>query len=124
MALDAAIVALIRDEIGNDTDFSDNTPHSSPQLDSLENIYTDSARGESSPLITALIVWRRRLHSLQARSFDLTTEGSLLSRNQRIRFMERKIHKLENILDFTAKGRNSYPINPSTLDLVEGAEFS
>jgi hypothetical protein len=106
VTLNPATVALIRDEIGNDTDFSDNIPHTSPQLDSLENIYTDADRGKSNVLRTALICWRRRLFSLQERSFDVITEGSLLSRNQRIKFMERRIEELELLVDTTLKGKN------------------
>ena len=106
MALDVAIVALIRDEIGNDTDFSDDTPSVSPQLDSLENIYNDANRGNSNVLRTGLICWRRRLFNLQERSFDIITEGALLSRSQRIKFIERKIKNLEALVDTTQKGKN------------------
>ena len=106
MALDVAIVALIRDEIGNDADFSDDTPSASPQLDSLENIYNDVNRGNSNVLRTALICWRRRLFNLQERSFDIITEGALLSRSQRIKFIERKIKNLEALVDTTQKGKN------------------
>lgn len=106
MALAAGTIALIRDEIGNDTDFSDADPAVSPQLDSLENIYGDPNRGDSNILRTALICWRRRLNSLQERSFDIITEGSLLSRSQRIKFLERKILKLEVLVDTTQKGKS------------------
>ncbi len=106
MALAAGTIALIRDEIGNDTDFSDADPSVSPQLDSLENIYGDVNRGNSNILRTALICWRRRLFSLQERSFDIITEGSLLSRSQRIKFLERKIMKLEVLVDTTQKGKS------------------
>ncbi len=107
MALTTSTIALIRDEIGNDTDFADATPHVSPQLDSLENIYNDANRGNSNILRTALICWRRRLNSLQERSFDIITEGSLLSRSQRIKFMERKIVGLESLVDTTQKGKSA-----------------
>ena len=106
MALAAGTIALIRDEIGNDTDFSDDDPAGADQLDSLENIYSDSNRGNSNILRTALICWRRRLFNLQERSFDIITEGSLLSRSQRIKFLERKILKLEVLVDTTQKGKN------------------
>lgn len=106
MTLDPLIVDLIRDEIGNDTDFNDNDPHTPPQLESLEKIYDDPNRGNSNVLRTALICWRRRLNSLQERSFDIITEGSLLSRSQRIKFLERKILKLETLVDTTQKGKN------------------
>lgn len=97
MALSTTILNQIRDEIGSDTDYSDAA---------LETIYDDENRGNSSVLNTALIVWRRRLHDLQARSFDVSTEGSLLSRNQRIRFIERRIKELEMDADGTRKGAN------------------
>ncbi len=106
MALAAGTIALIRDEIGNDTDFSDADPAIGDQLDSLENIYGDANRGNSNILRTALICWRRRLNSLQERSFDIITEGSLLSRSQRIKFLERKILKLEVLVDTTQKGKS------------------
>ncbi len=106
MTLDPLIVDLIRDEIGNDTDFSDNTPSTPPQLDSLEKIYDNPNRGDSNVLRTALICWRRRLNSLQERSFDIITEGSLLSRSQRIKFLERKIARLDSLVDTTQKGKN------------------
>ena len=111
MALDVAIVALIRDEIGNDTDFSDDIAHTPPQLDSLENIYNDVNRGNSNVLRTALICWRRRLNSLQERSFDIITEGSLLSRSQRIKFLERRILNLATLVDTTQKGKNMSSIS-------------
>lgn len=97
MALSVTIVNQIRDEIGEDTDYNDSE---------LEDIYIDVNRGNYSVLNTALIVWRRRLHNLQARSFDVSTEGALLSRNQRIRFIERRIKELEFATDGTIKGDN------------------
>jgi len=106
MALAVGTIALIRDEIGNDTDFADADPAGTDQLDSLENIYSDSNRGDSNILRTALICWRRRLFNLQERSFDIITEGSLLSRSQRIKFLERKIMKLEVLVDTTQKGKS------------------
>ena len=106
MTLDPLIVDLIRDEIGNDTDFSDNTPSTPPQLDSLEKIYDDPNRGNSNVLRSALICWRRRQNSLQERSFDIITEGSLLSRSQRIKFLAKKIKELEMLVDTTHKGKN------------------
>ena len=117
MTLDPLIVDLIRDEIGNDTDFSDNTPSAPPQLDSLEKIYDDPNRGDSNVLRTALICWRRRLNSLQERSFDIITEGSLLSRSQRIKFLERRILNLATLVDTTQKGKNM-----STISSAEEAD--
>ena len=117
MTLDPLIVDLIRDEIGNDTDFSDNIPSTPPQLDSLEKIYDDPNRGDSNVLRTALICWRRRLNSLQERSFDIITEGSLLSRSQRIKFLERRILNLATLVDTTQKGKNM-----STISSAEEAD--
>lgn len=97
MALSVTILNQIRDEIGEDTDVTDST---------LEDIYQDTNRGNLSTLNTALIVWRRRLHNLQTRSFDVATEGSLLSRHQRIKFIERRIKELEFATDATVKGFN------------------
>lgn len=131
MALSAEIISLIRDEIGNDADFADSASSfdADLHLDSLENIYSTSTRGNGSVLRTALICWRRRLNNLQARSFDVTTEGSLLSRHQRIRFLERQIKKYEVLVDDTYKGRNMEVQSPSLAEqaaeeAVElGAEF-
>jgi hypothetical protein len=109
MALDQAVVDLIRDEIGNETDFADNESELTGEpgeLGSLESIYEDASRGDSNPLRTALIVWRRRLWSLQNRSFDLTTEGTLLNRRQRVAYVERRIKELELLVDRTNKGEN------------------
>lgn len=130
MALSAQILGLIRDEIGNDLDFSDAIPHDPDegQLDSLENIYTDTERGNFNVLRTALICWRRRLGNLQARSFDVTTEGTLLNRSQRIRFLERQIKKYEVLVDDTYKGRNQEVQTPVSVDDailgINSAEFS
>lgn len=109
MALSSAIIDQIRDEIGNDDDFVDNDtdlPGESYTLGSLEGVYTSTSRGNEDVLRTALICWRRRLGNLQARSFDMTTEGSLYARSQRVRFIERRIKELELLVDTTHKGRN------------------
>ena len=118
MTLDPLTVDLIRDEIGNDADFADNTvDFAPPQLDSLEKIFDDPNRGGSNVLITALICWRRRLNSLQERSFDIITEGSLMSRSQRIKFLERRILNLATLVDTTQKGKNM-----STISSAEEAD--
>jgi len=108
MPLSGQILARIRDEIGSDTDFSDDEPHVPPQLDSLESIFEDSERGNGSILRTAWVVWKRRLAEMQQRAFDITTEGSLLNRSQKVKFMERRIHELGSIVgvDETQTGRN------------------
>lgn len=112
MALSEGIIALIRDEIGDDDDFSDSAPHTSPQLDSLERIYTDTERGNFNVLRTALICWRRRRNHLQARSWDVATEGSLLTRSQRIRQMDQQIKRYEVLVDTTYTGRNQEVTGP------------
>ncbi len=126
MALNSATISLIRDEIGNDLDFSDNNPSTPPQLDSLENIHDDANRGNFNVLRTALICWRRRLFNLQERSFDVVTEGALLSRNQRIRFMERKIKNLEALTDTTQKGSNATVLSSVQVEeaVDAGSEFA
>ena len=121
MPLSPIVLALIRDEIGNDTDFNDASPHIPPQLDSLENIYTDALRGNFSPLVTALICWRRRLFSLQARSMDFTSGGKLLQRSQRIRFIERRIKALEVLADDTHKGSNMVVQTPKDVEVAAAA---
>lgn len=110
MALSAAIIDLIRDEIGPDTDFVNNTSElgGNPNaLAALEDIYIDTNRGNYSVLRTALICWRRRLAAMQARSFDATTEGSLMNRSQRVRFLKSQVMKYELLVDTTARGRQA-----------------
>lgn len=97
MSLSVTILGQIRDEIGEDNDFTDTD---------LEGIYEDTDRGNSSILRTALIVWKRRQFNLQARSFDASTGGSLLSRSQRIRFLATQISRLESLVDETHTGSN------------------
>lgn len=117
MPLVTTILNQIRDEIGSDSDYDDTA---------LETIYTDADRGNFSTLTTALIVWRRRLHDLQTRSFDVTTGGNLYSRNQRIRMIERRIKELELITDVTNKSVNVPIQTPAqTAALLSGSsEFS
>ena len=129
MSLSDQVIALIRDEIGDDADFADDSPHdSATQLDSLENIYTDSERGASNVLRTALICYRRRLHHLQARSFDITTEGTLLNRRQRVKFMELRIKELSALVDTTYRSHNAESVSPLAAEeaalLLGGPEFS
>lgn len=115
MPLTATIMNQIRDEVGTDDDFDDAA---------LEVIYVDENRGNFSTLVTALIVWRRRLHGLQTRSFDVTTAGSLLARSQRIRFIERRIKELELTVDSTIKATADLILTPYGTDvLLGGAEF-
>lgn len=123
MALAEGIIALIRDEIGDDADFADNiSGFASPQLDSLENIYTDTERGNYNVLRTALICWRRRRNHLQARSWDVATEGSLLTRSQRLKQMDQQIKRYEVLVDTTYTGRNQAVRNP--VDIEDAAALT
>lgn len=118
MALDASILRKIRHEVGS-SEFAaiDDDP-------TLEAIFNDPDEGNSSVLSTALIVWRHRLAELSARSFDVSTEGTLLSRNQRIRYMERRVKELEVLTDKTLKAENM-TVNSSAVVFGDaGSEFS
>lgn len=107
MTLSAAIVDLIRDEVGDGTDFSDNDPPSADQLDSLEAIYTDADRGNYNVLVTALIVWRRRLGNMAGRGFDVTKEGSWLARSQQVDFYQQMVAKYERLVADRPQSRNA-----------------
>ena len=116
MALSVSLIRLIRDEIGADTDITDSE---------LEEIYTDDARGNGSVLVTALICWKRRLMNLQAKSFDVSTSGSLLARSQRIRFIAGQITRLENLVDRTNRGENmAIASGDDSYYASTGSEFS
>ena len=117
MALATTIVNQIRDEIGQDLDVSDAPINEPPPLGDLETIYNDENRGNSSVLRTALIVWKGRLASMQARSFDATAGGRLLARSQRIRFLQRRVKELELLVDYSLVG-----INQSLVTAVSIAE--
>lgn len=127
MPLSADIVALIRTEIGFDTDFVDQDTEltGAPlELGSLESIYTSPSLGKTSILITALVCWRQRMHSLQARSFDVTTQSTLLSRSQRVKFINLRIKELELLVESTAKGRNEVITSVLAASTSDAAEFS
>lgn len=119
MALSSSIINKIRDEIGSDQDFDDSM---------LEDIWLDADRGGSSVLRTAWVVWKRRLAEMQQRSFDIATEGSLLSRKQKVAYMEHRVHELGKLVDETYTGRNQSVQTPLAIDQAaygEGnAEFS
>ncbi len=106
MALSTQVISLIRDEIGDDLDFSNNAPHGAGQYDSLEAIYSDSLRGNENVLRTALICWRRRLGAMQARSFDVTKEGNWLARSQRTKFLMNRVEHYERLLRDKPQGKN------------------
>lgn len=107
MALAQTLIDKIRDEIGTDQDFTDSD---------LEDIFTDSTRGGSSVLRTAWVVWKRRLNALQERSFDIATEGSLLSRRQKVTYMQDRVHELARIVDETYTGRNQSVQSPLVVE--------
>ena len=115
MALDPSILRKIRHEIGSETETGVDDDST------LETIFNDVDEGNSSVLVTALIVWRHRLANLNERAFDMTTEGSLLSRSQRVRFMERRIKELELIVDDTPKGHNASVVGAGSLDSFNGS---
>lgn len=110
MALDPTILRKIRYEIGSVTEAGVDDD------DTLEVIFNDDTEGGSSVLVTALIVWRHRLGNMTDRAFDITTEGSLLSRSQRIRFIERRIKELALLVDNTAKGHNAVVVGIGAQD--------
>ncbi len=109
MALNVETVALIRDEIGGDSDFSDDDASydSSTQLGSLESIYNSTTRGNSNILRTALICWRLRRNDYVKRGFDATSAGSLMARRQRMRELDRIVKEYELMIDTTLKSRNA-----------------
>ncbi len=118
MALDTGILRKIRHEIGLSFQVgTDDDP-------TLEIVFNDVDEGNSSVLVTALIVWRERLANLTTRAFDVTTEGSLLSRSQMIRMAERRIKELELVADETAKGRNAVVVGAGAEDSLLGTELS
>jgi hypothetical protein len=114
MALDPLILRKIRYEIGNETEAGVDDDAT------LEDIFNDADEGDSSVLVTALIVWRHRLANLNERAFDITTEGSLLSRSQRIKFIERRIEKLAILVDKTARGVNAIVVGAGSVSSVLG----
>jgi len=122
MALAAAIIELIRDEIGPDLDITDEAETPPAPLGDLEAIYTDTDRGNSSTLRTALIVWKRRLAALQARSFDATAGGSLMARSQRVKFIQRRVKELEILVDYRLKGVNE-SLTSAAVANADSAEF-
>lgn len=108
MALSSDLVNLIRDEIGDDLDFvNDEVDEDANSIDSLESIYTDVNRGNGNVLITALIVWRRRLANMQARGFDITKEGNWLARSQRVKFLLSQVNKYERLVGDKPAGYNA-----------------
>ena len=105
MPLSQQIIDLIRDEIGPDLDVTDTSPAGVLGID-LESIYTDPLRGNSSVLLTALIVWRRRLADMTGRAFDMAKEGNWLARSQQRKFYQLQVEKYERLVGQRPTGRN------------------
>ncbi len=126
MALNVNAVALIRDEIGSDLDFANNTVDFDPtiHLDSLELIYNTVARGNSEILRTALICWRMRKATYVARGFDASVSGALLARRQRMLQLNREVFRLELLVDTTYRHVNQ-PVDSTYEQQVAagGSEF-
>lgn len=109
MALDPAIVVLIRDEVTYSVDYVDNEDEltgNAGELGSLEAIYIDSDRGNFSTLGTALVVWRNRLAAQWERGFDISKEGNWLARSQQTRFLQGRVGYYESLTGQSLKGRN------------------
>jgi len=126
MALNTDTLALIRDEIGGDPDFSDDDASydSAIQLGSLETIYSSTVRGNLNVLRTALICWRLRRNDYVKRGFDATSAGSLMSRRQRMRELNRQVKEYELLIDTTAKHVNDTINSDYQQDVASaGAEF-
>lgn len=114
MALSASILAQIRNEIGDDTelDVADDA--------TIEAIYVDVDQGNFSILNTAYLVWKKRLTNYQSRSFDVATAGELLSRSQRVKFLQGRVNELRLLVDTTKRASVVLP----ALEQEVTAEFS
>ena len=110
MTLSAEIISLIRDEIGDEThDFVNNDSDlaGSTAWDSLENIYTDTNRGNSSIINVAVVVWRRRLANYMDHAFDAAQEGNWLARSQKARYLRYMTARYERLALQGAPHRNA-----------------
>lgn len=110
MALSTLVIELIRDEIGPDLDFVNNTVDitgAEGELGALEDIYNEPLRGDSNVLKTALICWRMRVGQQNARSFDIAKEGNWLARSQRAKFLLNRVEHYERLLRDKPKGKNA-----------------
>jgi hypothetical protein len=119
MALAQEVIDLIRDEIGPDLDFVDNTADLTgdpEELGALEDIYTSTNRGDTNVLKTSLICWRRRLAQQNARSFDVTKEGNWLARSQRAKFLMNRVEHYERLLRDKPKGKNATLLSGAARD--------
>ena len=101
MTLTPSILERIRTEVGarTETGVDDDAE--------LEEIYDDINRGNGNILKVAWYVWKRRLADLQARSFDVTTGGALLSRSQRVKFIAARVAEIEFALGVEGMARSA-----------------
>jgi hypothetical protein len=108
MALSTEIISLLRDEVGDDTDFVDNIVDfdANQHVDSLENIYTDTDRGNFTILGTAVIVWRRRYANHVRRAFDVSKEGNWYARSQQTRYLAGQVARYEALVGQGRTSRN------------------
>jgi hypothetical protein len=121
MPLAQAIVDLIRDEIGVETDFVDQiADEGAGELASLEAIYVDDNRGNSDVLRTALICWRLRRNSYVSRGFDATAGGSLMARRQKMLEYDRRVKEYEILVDTTNRHRQSHANSAYEQNLAAG----
>lgn len=123
MALDPDVVRLLRIEIGNGTDFSDDAPAADNQLGSLEEFYEDAYVGNSNILQTALAVWRKRRSSYIDRSFDASNNGELVIRSQKMKFLNQMVARYEILVETTLRAttdtvQSNYQVNETV-----GAEY-
>lgn len=97
--LDNAVLVKIRLEIGEKTvtGVDDDV--------TVEMIYEDTDLADESIKLTAWFIWKKRLADLQVRSFDVTTGGALLSRSQRMRFIQNRITEIEFAIGAEELGR-------------------
>lgn len=126
MALAAQIVNLIRDEIGHDEDFVDNTVDLAANPNAygaLEDIYTDTERGNTDVLRTALVCWRIRRANYVKRGFDASASGSLMSRRQRMKELDKIVKEYELLIETTHRHKNTMAI-PAGLSDTSGTEFA
>jgi len=128
MALDPTIAALIRDEVGSDPDFVTNNDDlagaPAHTLDSLENIYTTTQRGNFDVLRTAYICWRLRRANYVKRGWDASTSGSLMSRRQRMKELDKIVKEYEILVDTTHRHAQSAVLSNYQANESGSSEFA
>lgn len=123
MALDADVLALLRIEVGDNQDFSDDDPHVDGQLGSLEAFYNSTVIGNQNILRTALAVWRKRRADYVERSADASSGGQLVNRSQRMKFLDRMVARYEMLVDTTFKANNQRVLSNYEANDDEGGEY-